>query len=114
ARLHDEPAAGRLPRRGLPVRLETQRRGPRPRPRLPAAPDGTAAVRLEECQVGARHRADGGGPARLLGGLVPRRLSHAPRPLGGATVPRLARAKGRGEHNPFPDALTTPPAEGRD
>ncbi len=41
--------------------------GPGAGPRLSAAAGGAEVVCVEERQVGARHRADGGGPAWLLG-----------------------------------------------
>src|SRR5262249_12880825 len=47
---------------------------------------GATTLRMEECQVGARHRADGGGPAGVLGAVGARRLSHERRSVGGGEI----------------------------
>src|SRR3954462_8639123 len=80
-------AAGRFPRRGLPLCLEAQRPALGARPRLSATPGRAAALRLEKRQVGPRDRVDGPGPARFLGGMGARGLSHARRSVEGTEVP---------------------------
>src|SRR4051794_29270246 len=87
AGVHYQLAAGRFPRRGLPLCLEAQRPALGARPRLSAAPGRAAALRLEKRQVGPRDRVDGQGPARFLGGMGARGLSHARRSVGGTEVP---------------------------
>ncbi len=63
-----------------------------PDTRRAAAADRSSALRLEERQVGAGHRAAGRRPPRLLGAG---RLPHARRPLEGRALPlRLGRASG--------------------
>ena len=76
-RLHHQPAARGLPLRGAPGR-PPQRQAAGGRPRRPGAPHRAPPLRLEERQVGERHRAAARGPARLLGG---ERLPHLRRPL---------------------------------
>src|SRR5262249_33841515 len=95
-----------LLRRGLPLRDAAQRRRPDARPRLPAAAGGAAALRLEECEVGAGRRVHGGGPAGVLGELGPRRLPHARRPRGRAALPPRLRVP---RPRPAVSRLTPPP-----
>src|SRR5262249_43899427 len=73
--------------RGLPLCLEAQRPALGARPRLSTTPGRAAALRLEKRQVGPRNRVDGQGPARFLGGMGARGLSHARRSVGGTEVP---------------------------
>ena len=83
ARLHDQPAAGGPRPSGKSPGAEPQRRGADPGAWRAGPPPGTAPLLLEECQVGTRNRAAGGGLPWLLGA---ERLPHARRSLARGTL----------------------------
>ncbi len=82
-----EPAHRRLLRRRLPLRDEAQRRRPLAGSRLPAAISGAEALRLEECEVGARRGVHARKTARGSGRVGSTAATTCAATVGGRTLP---------------------------